>query len=76
MNSWAESNKMKFHPKKCKVLPIRLSPPPYLGILPFVQHSYTLGGEALDVVDAETDLGVEVTSTLNWSKQCEKLYES
>ena len=40
----------------------------------FVQHSYSLGGEALDIVDTETDLGVEVTSTLNWSKQCEKLY--
>ena len=58
----------------CKVLPVRVSPPPYLGILPFVQHSYSIGGEALDVVDTETDLGVEVTSSLNWSKQCEKLY--
>ena len=74
LNSWAEANMMKFHPKKCKVLPVRLSPPPYLGVLPFVQHSYSLGGEALDVVDTETDLGVEVTSTLNWSKQCDKLY--
>ena len=74
LNSWAEANKMKFHPKKCKVLPIRVSPPPYFGILPFIQHSYTLGDDTLDVVDSETDLGVEVTSTLNWSKQCEKLY--
>ena len=74
LNDWARANKMKFHPKKCKVLPVRLSQPPYLGALPFVQHSYMLGDDALDVVDSETDLGVEVTSTLNWTKQCEKLY--
>ena len=73
LNDWATSNKMKFHPHKCKVLSVRVTPPPCFGVLPFVQHSYSLGDCILDPVDSEKDLGVDITPKLNWTPQCQRL---
>ena len=74
LNDWAIKNKMKFHPRKCKVLSVCLSPPPLIDILPCIQFMYSLGGCILDYVESERDLGVDVTPNLNWSEQCNRLY--
>ena len=66
--NWAQTNKMKFHPQKCKVLSVA-----YGGgldnmwsIFPFHEFTYNLNGIELDFVENEKDLGVIVTSKLNW----------
>jgi hypothetical protein len=66
-------NKMNFHPQKCKVVSVANRPPPLLGILPNVQFFYSLGGNILDYVDGEKDLGVDINPTLNFSVQCDRL---
>ena len=68
LHDWALKNKMKFHPAKCKVLIIssRASPP-----LPF---SYMLDGCALQLVESEKDLGVDITNKLSWGTQCDRIY--
>ena len=68
LNEWALKNKMRFHPAKCKVLIIsaRASPP-----LPF---TYNLDGCALQNVQSEKDLGVDITNKLSWNTQCDRLY--
>ena len=43
-------------------------------MLPFIQFTYSLGENLLDFTENETDLGVVVTSTLNWNEQCQKVY--
>ena len=73
LNNWALSNKMNFHPQKCKVVSVAHSPPPLLGILPNIQYFYSLGDCPLDYVDSEKDLGVHINTTLNFNDQCEKL---
>ena len=66
---------MKFHPSKCKVLTVAgRIPESLLSALPFYKYIYSLGGEALDYVDAEKDLGVVVTSSFDWAEQCGKVY--
>ena len=74
LNSWAIENKMRFHPKKCKVLSFRSSKPPLIDILPEVEFMYSLGPVYLDYVDSEKDLGVDMTPKLNWGLQCDRLY--
>ena len=74
LNDWATINRMRFHPYKCKVLSICVSPPPLYDILPNIQFMYSLGHAVLDYVDVETDLGVDVTPRLIWTSQCDKLY--
>ena len=71
LHNWAEINKMKFHPKKCKVLSVsnRASESSMLGMLglfPFQSFVYTLGGVELDSIESEKDLGVVVTPDLSW----------
>ena len=56
LNSWATSNKMKFHPLKCKVVSIHSSPSP-LAFLPFVNFHYQLGENLLEYTENEKDLG-------------------
>ena len=75
LHDWCLKNKMKFHPSKCKVLPItgKLQKP-LLSVLPFTQFVYSLGDTSLDYVDSEKDLGVLVTSKFDWSDQCGKIY--
>ena len=76
LHDWSLSNKMRFHPDKCKVLSVsgkiskNLS---LLSVLPFFNFIYSMGGISLDYVDQEKDLGVIVTSNLDWKEQCSKV---
>ena len=72
--NWSIANKMSFHPQKCKVVSVANRLPPLLGILPNIQYFYELGEVALDYVDSEKDLGIDINSRLNFSDQCERLY--
>ena len=76
---WANKNKMKFHPDKCKVVPIA----PYgQGLRDYFDKNfpmkytyfYHLGDEELEFVESEKDLGVFVTSTMSWEPQVNYLY--
>ena len=75
LHDWALRNKMKFHPDKCKVLSVATKSPEtsLLSVLPFFRFIYSLGGELIDYVDSEKDLGVMVTSNLDWAEQCSKV---
>ena len=55
LHIWATSNRMKFHPKKCKVLSVSLRHPNYY-ILPFDRFSYELDNNISDYYTEETDL--------------------
>ena len=63
------------HPDKSKVLPVTLEVPKYWQLnLPFLsQFSYCLNGVILDHVKSEKDLGVNVSSRLSWTGQCDAL---
>ncbi len=69
---WATQNKMKFHPKKCKVVSIGNRPSP-LGMLPFVVFHYLLGRSVLSYVDSEKDLGIYINPSLKFNEHCEHL---
>ena len=71
---WAVSNKMKFHPAKCKALCVSNTRMPFLDILPEIQYFYSMHGCLLDYTDCEKDLGIHVTSKLNWADHCDKIY--
>ena len=58
---WSVENKMKFHPKKCKVLTSTLKKSPS-------QLAYSISGSPLQKSKAEKDLGVIVSENLNWNK--------
>ncbi|MCP4461129.1 MAG: hypothetical protein GY816_24375, partial [Cytophagales bacterium] len=70
LHSWAERNKMKFHPDKCKVLSIsnRASEISTLRMLPFQIFIYTLNGDDMEFVLSEKYLGVHVRSELDWDE--------
>ena len=69
---------MKFHPGKCKVLPIA---PPGKGlnniwdqIFPLNIFYYHLNGTDLQFCESQKDLGVLVTNTFSWNSQVLALY--
>ena len=68
--NWAETNKMKFHPQKCKVLSVayRGGLDSMWSMFPFQYFTYNLNGTELEFVKNEKDLGVIVTSKLNWEE--------
>ena len=74
LNNCAISNRMIFHPCKCKVLSVCSSPPPLLDILPDIEFWYFLGEACLNYVSLEKDLGVDITPKLSWTEQCNRLY--
>ena len=74
MLNWAVENKMNFHPNKCKVLAISAKRFSFFDVLPFSQFFYFIGNNILDFTETENDLGVTVTSKLNWNEHCNKLY--
>ena len=61
LHDWSLSNKMRFHPDKCKVLSVIGKIPEalsLLSVLPFYNFIYSMGGIPLDYADQEKDLGV------------------
>ena len=65
LSEWSDINKMKFHPKKCKVLTITSCNRSF-DILPLYRFTYCLNNVCLDYVEIEKDLGIHITSKLNW----------
>ena len=63
LNDWALSNKMYFHPDKCKSMCVTLQ-----------KVVYKLGAVSIEPVTTEKDLGVNFTSNLSWSEHCNYLY--
>ena len=72
LNQWAHDNKMRFHPRKCKVLSIGRKPSP-LEMLPFTNFHYHLGENLLEFAENEKDLGVMINSRLNFDEQRKNL---
>ena len=70
LHNWSVSNKMKFHPDKCKVLTVAYSGGlnSMWSMFPFQIFTYTLNGITLESVEQEKDLGVIVTTKLNWEE--------
>jgi hypothetical protein len=77
---WSIVNKMKFHPQKCKVVPIGYSYTHKEMVdyfeknFPVQQiYMYRLGETELEYVKEEKDLGVIVTSNFSWDRHVETL---
>ena len=70
LNEWCKTNKMKFHPKKCKVLTVNcpISDRFILLNLPFMSVLYKPGHSILDNTECERDLGVHINSSFNWKE--------
>ena len=66
LNDWAKPNKMKFHPEKCKILSINNFNQSLLQELPFYYYPYELDYTVLDYANEEKDLGMLMTSKLNF----------
>ena len=73
MYKWSIENKMKFHPKKCKVLQVTLKLECYMYVLPFTRFPYHLNDEILNYVPYEKDLGVIINNKLKWNSHCIQL---
>ena len=75
LNDWALKNLMKFHPNKCKALPVTLCKPSlYSTALPFYNFIYCLGNSPIDFIRSQKDLGVHFNSTLTWTEHNNFLY--
>ena len=70
LHNWASTNKMKFHPDKCHVLPISRKRLPQLN----KRYSYNLNGVVIKYCPVEKDLGVFMPSKQNFTDHCNKLY--
>ena len=74
---WAVRNCMNFHSSKCKVLSISRCMPNLLINLPFTTYHYSLGlNNFIDYVEHETDLGILMNKTFNFTAHTEKLYST
>ena len=77
LKHWCNSNQMKFHPDKCKVVSINTkssnSKLTYFGLLPLSRFHYTLGNNILDYDTNEKDLGVIVNNNFSWNNQHDKV---
>ena len=60
--NWSVRNKIKFHPKKCKVLHITLKHN-------YLNYTYIMNNINLESSANEKDLGVIVCDNLSWNKQ-------
>ena len=63
--NWSLKNKMVFHPKKCKALAVTRQRN-VLDNLPFNIFIYELNGSDIDYVSSQRDLGVNISTNLNW----------
>lgn len=66
LERWAERWQMKFSPSKCHTLRITLKRQPS-------EFIYTICGSPVEGVRFHKHLGVYITCTLSWSKQCEEI---
>ena len=68
--AWAKRKKMRFHPKKCKAVTVtsRAIESCVWNVFPFQSFYYALNGIELDVEESEKDLGVLVTSKIDWEE--------
>jgi hypothetical protein len=77
LHNWAITNKMRFHPDKCKALTVSLqrkrSSSPFAS-LPLFEFFYHLGDIMINFVKSEKDLGVYINSSLTWTEHCNYLY--
>ena len=67
LHMWSIKNKMVFHPQKCKVLSVTMCNRIYY-VLPFDRFAYCLDGIPLECVESEKDLGVHMTTKLNFKE--------
>ena len=78
LHQWSIDNKMKFHPQKCKVVPVA---PPGKGLQDLFNKIfplrkmffYKLGESELEFVNEEKDLGVIISSNFSWDQQVDAL---
>ena len=70
--NWSITNKMKFHPSKCKTLSVT-NKQNILHNLPFTIFLYKLNTTYIDYVPSQMDLGVSINTRLNWSEHCDKV---
>ena len=69
LHEWCAQNKMKFHPKKCKVLTVSNNETPvFIDELPFTTTFYTIGQDIIDYTDSQKDLGIYMNAKLDWSE--------
>ena len=74
---WAVINCMNFNLPKCKALAISRCNPNLLIHLPFTTYHYSLGSNNfIDYCDHETDLGIIMNKTFNFTAHTEKLYST
>ena len=77
--AWSIRNRMNFHPAKCHVLSVTgtLSHEdnPF-SVLPYFKYFYSLGGTVLDYVDRQRDLGIIITSTLEFDTHANSILSS
>ena len=64
--TWAELNKMKFHPDKCKILSINNFNKNIFQELPFYYYPYQLQTTILDYALEEKDLGILTTPNFSF----------
>ena len=76
LSRWSVDNNIRFHPHKCKVLSVAptIRNDSIWNLFPFQNFYYNLNGIDLEFVMKEKDLGVSVTTSLNWRDQCLTLY--
>jgi len=48
--------------------------PPLIGVLPFIQFYFTMGGDLLQYTDTEKDPGITMVRTLNSTEHANLLY--
>ena len=66
--NWASTNKMIFHPAKCKVLAV------FNGHFPYSNFLYNISGRVIRYTNLEKDLGIHINGKLNWTEHCEIKY--
>ena len=69
---WVTADKMKFHPKECKVLSVSLKCPNYY-ILPFDCFSYELDNDIIEYVTEQMNLSVTLTNRMTWERHQDKI---
>ena len=75
LNKWCKTNRILFHPEKCKIVSIisnanRLT---HINLLPFSKFSYILGSSVLNYEENEVDLGAIINDKSTWSDHQNKI---